>query len=150
MWIIQACHNIQIPYHSLLQRISSMFSPLFFLCFWSIYNCSRGCQNIFEGVSNLVQDFVEDVQGRFCSIGLKFCFICLLMGNLDPDWSNITERFLYNTIFATLSGNAIFAIRSHIALLHNTWAMCERREGDSAHVEKEAKRKKLNKGSEIC
>ena len=98
-----------------------VFTP-FFLCFWPVYSRSRVCQNTFEGLSNLVQGSVEDVQGRFCTFPIK---IRLLMASLRPDWSNTTERFLCSTVFAAVSGNASvaasFPTRSRIALLRNTW-----------------------------
>ena len=105
---------------SVTTSFSHIFAP-FFLCFWPIYNHSRVCQNKFEGLSNLVQGSVEDVQGHFCIFPIK---IHLLMASLRPDWSNTTEILLYNTIFAAVSGNttiaASFPMRSCIALLYNT------------------------------
>ena len=78
---------------------------------------------MFEGLLNLVQGSIEDIQGRFCTFPIK---IHLLMANLHPNWSNTTERFLYNTVFVAVSGNAIvaacFPMRSYIALLSNIWA----------------------------
>ena len=82
-----------------------VFTP-FSLCFWPVYNGSRVFQNTFEGLSNLVQGSVEDVQGLFCTFPIK---IHLLMANLRPNWSNTTERFLYSTVFAAVSGNASVA-----------------------------------------
>ena len=71
----------------------------------------------------------------------------LLMASLRLDWSNTIERFFYSTVFAVASGNTIvatnFPMRSHIALLCNTWATCKRLEKSSTHVEKKARSKKL-------
>ena len=77
-----------------------VFTP-FFLCFCPVYNRSRVCQNTVEGLSTLVQGFVEAVQGRFCTFPIK---ICLLMASLVAHWSNTTKRFLCNTVFAAVSG----------------------------------------------
>ena len=82
-----------------------------------------------EGLSTLVQGSVEAIQGRFCTFPIK---IYLLIASLRSDWSNTTERLLYNTVFAAVSGNIIvaasFPMRSRIALLCNTWATCRRLE----------------------
>ena len=41
-----------------------VFTP-FFLCFWPVYNRSRVYQNTVKGLSTLVQESVEAVQGPF-------------------------------------------------------------------------------------
>ena len=113
----------------------------FFLCFWPVYNHSRVYWNTVEGLPTLVQRYVEAVQGRFCTFSIK---ICLLIASLRSDWSNTTKRFLYITVFVAVSRNATvpasFPMRSHIALLCNTWAMCGRLERrlDSRREEGEA------------
>ena len=131
-----------IPRHSLLQSVFSMFPHRFSSVFWSVYNCSSACRNTFQGLSNLVQGSVGDVQGRFCTFSIK---IRLLMAILRADWSKITKIFLYSTVVAALSGNntvaASFSTRWCIALLCNTWATCRRREKRLTRVEKEIKHK---------
>ena len=71
--VIQACQNIRILRHSLLQPVFSMFSHRFSSVF---------------GLFTIVQGSVEAVQGRFCTFPIK---ICLLMASLVAHCSNTTK-----------------------------------------------------------
>ena len=95
----------------------------FFHVFHTVFPLFLACLQSFKGLLKHSRRSVETVQGHFCTFPIK---IFLLIANLLSDWSNTTERFLYNTVSAAISGNATvaasFSMRSRIALLCNTWA----------------------------
>ena len=97
----------------------------FFPCFHTVFPLFLACLQSFKGLSKHGRRSVESVQGQFCTFPIK---ICLLIASLRSDWSNATERFLHNSVFVPISGNATvansFPTRSCIALLYNTWATC--------------------------
>ena len=120
----------------------------FFSCFHTVFPLFLACLQSFKGLSKHGRRSV-DSRSRVCrSRSRPFLYfpikICLLMASLVAHWSNTTKRFLRSTVFAVVSGMILsqtsFAMRSHIALLCNTWATCRRLERrlDSRREEGEA------------
>ena len=70
------------------------------------------------------------------------------MASLVAHWSNITKRFLRNTVFATISGkdtvaNQFCNMLTHCATMQHMCCAWKTRKADGDRVEKEAKCQKL-------